>query len=146
MLGDLFPNTFGGVGDNKNTSLASGAQPGELRGNESEMIKKASSLPEKSTPSEVKRTAKEAGVLQAQVPVLEQLSKHKIAMADSALAVLGIRVKHSKEMQKREAQYQEKLSEHGKNILAHNLETEATQAHFSGYEATFAAAKDVINF
>ena len=67
-------------------------------------------------------------------------------MADSALAVLGIRVKHSKEMQKREAQYQEKLSEHGKNILAHNLETEATQAHFSGYEATFAAAKDVINF
>lgn len=144
MLGKLFPNTFGGNDSNGKGQLTTGANYG-LQGYEKRDFVDAVNLPVDATIDDVKETATIRGELEAQTPILKRLSEEKQGLADAALANLDIRVQHAGVMLQKEDRYQKAIAKHGKNYLAQTVNTVANQANFTGYEAEFQAAGDVID-
>ena len=145
MLGKLFPNTFGGNGSGEGGQLATNANYG-LVGNEKDRFVGAVNLPVEATIADVKNVAGIRGKLEAQTPILKRLSEEKQGLADAALANLDIRVQHAGVMLQKEDRYQKAIAKHGKNYLAQTVNTVANQTNFTGYEAEFEAANDVIGF
>lgn len=143
MLNNLFPQFFGGNGDNK-TTLTTGGNPGHLNGADRERIAHNSQLSDNPTTQSVFALANATGILEAQPILLQEESKLKLQQQKDALASLQIRVNHANESMKNGKQYKEIISKHGKNILTHEIESEVIQQNLSGYQSAMQAAESKI--
>lgn len=144
LLSSLFPGVSGALV--KSNQLASGADPTRITGNDRGAIVKYSSLPVKTNPQAVIKASEELGKSEAQTYLLRQLSRHTLRTAENALATLETRVEHSKQMMGIEGKYQRLQAKHGKNLIRYGLGVAENKANYSGYEAEFMAAQDVVNF
>lgn len=135
MLGNLFPNLFGGGGDSKATDLSVGNRPAELNGSEKSQLSQYTTLPNQISPQDVHKAAKEAGKLQAQTVLLSEGSRQYLEVQKAALANLEVRVNHSHQSMKNTQEFQKKMAKHGKNIYEFRLGEEATKQNFDAYES-----------
>lgn len=146
MLGNLFPNTFGGNGNSDGQGQLTSGTRFDLRGRERETMQGAGQLPSEATLADVTKTATTRGQMEAQIPIQKRLSEEKQGLMDAALQVLDIRVNHAQQTMQKEDRYQKSISKHGKNYLAHTVNEQANQANFTGYEAEFQAASQAVGF
>lgn len=145
MLDEMFPN-LGNKSNGGDGKLASGGNPTKLLGNEKNQLKAAMALPAKASQDQVVAAAKAAGEISGQVPILKQLSEYQLEQQKSALEILDTRINHHQQSMLNEQAFQKKISKHGQNVSVHGLTTQATQAHYNGYEAQFQAAADTVKF
>jgi hypothetical protein len=136
MLGNLFPNLFGG-NENGRASLAVGNKPELLNGTERADFQNVTNLSSNPTPTTVNNAAKLAGVIEARTVLLKEESAQLLEAQRATLANLDVRVAHSQKSMENTKQFQKKMSKHGKNILEHQIGTEATKQNFDAYEQQF---------
>lgn len=137
MLANLFPNLFGGSGEAGNTSLSVGNKPELLNGTEKSDFQNVTNLSSHPTPTTVNNAAKLAGVIEAKTILLKEESAQLLEAQRATLANLDVRVAHSQKSMENTKQFQKKMSKHGKNILEHQIGTEATKQNFDVYEQQF---------
>lgn len=136
MLGNLFPNLFGGAGDNQ-TSLSTGGKPEQLNGTEKTDIAAYTNLPSNISQQDINNAAQLAGKLEAQTVLLKEGSAQYLEVQKAGLANLEIRVNHAKQSMTNTREFQKKMARHGKNIYEHQIGTEATKQNFDAYESQF---------
>lgn len=136
MLGNLFPNLFGGGGEGS-SSLSVGNKPELLNGTEKSDFQKFTNLSINPTPTTVNNAAKMAGIVEAKTVLLKEESAQLLEAQRATLANLEVRVNHSQKSMQNTKEFQKKMSKHGKNIYEHQIGTEATKQNFDAYEAQF---------
>ena len=147
MLDNIFPNAMGSSGNSGNSnSLASGGTPTKLQGTEKSHMLQGSTLTGKASESMVQQSAKQAGLLEGQVPLMKELSHYRLEQQKSALELLDIRVAHHEQSMKNEQSFQKKMSRHGKNTAVHSMITGATEANYSAFQQNYNSAKESVTF
>lgn len=143
MLSNLFPNFFGSK--NGKSELSTGVNPGQLNGNDKQSLAFASQLSDTPTPESLNRLAQNVGGLEAQTLLLAEESKYKLKQGEVALANLDLRVKHSEQALKQAEKYKETMAKHGKNLLGHEIKSQAIQHNLDGYQQAMINAESRID-
>ena len=138
ILNDFFPEL------NKNQSNSDNISE-MIQGNDDDLIKNYSSIPNQISKSDVLKVSKINGELESKNELFKLWSEETLQIQKEALNSLDLRIKHSKLSQDNQVSFTKKISQHAKNVLSSRFNNEVVRTNFDGYQSVINHASETIS-